>query len=155
MSTTDTTNQRELVTTFAAELHRLATWIDNNPDVMTESAARWGGVTVYVHCDPDELPRRLRSLGSFDKVATDWGIGGVHKFGPHQLRVESTRDETCQRVPTGEVTTRTVTVDSEDKVPEGATIVQRNAKSVPVITYEITEQVTEWDCPPSLLGLTK
>lgn len=143
---------QELRERYSVELTRLAAFLLDRPGLLDAAEVEYGGARLYVVVEPDQLAGALRMLGTAEKYADDSFIGARRRFGPHVLDVCSYRDSTCAKVPTGETVTRTVVVNSEDDVPEGATVVRREAEKVERITYTVTEDVTRWECPPSLLA---
>lgn len=145
-------DRREQEQAFVTGLFALARYVKRHAELLDDSTLRWGGVTIRVSVTADQLPDCLRRMGSFEKVATDYSIGGMVDFGPHAFQLTADRDEVCERVPTGETKHVSHSTTQGDEIPDGAFNV-RTVTEVKVL-YDTVEPVTEYKCPPSLLDLS-
>jgi hypothetical protein len=126
---------------YVEELHKMAEFFDAHPDLIPDHD--FGGVTFSRSVDSAEaLAALLRSLGPCEKIVSGYFAGGTVTFGPHKIIVQTSKENTCKKVPTGEVKARTVTGDPAATIPEGA----RNVRTVTQVVYDFDEPVTEWDC---------
>lgn len=136
---------------YIADLRRLADFLEQRPERISNHEASYGGVRVNMYAlDAEDLAKQLKVLGSFDKVDSDYEAGGEVSFGRHKVRVTASKSATCKKVETGETKTVTKTADASATIPDGA----RNVRTVTSVVYEVDEPETTWECG-SLLNPTK
>jgi len=143
---TSTPTREEQVAVFIQGLRDLADFLDGHPDAVPSI----GGVTVERWAwSADELAERVRTLGAGEKFEEYGTIGLRLKFGPHKVQTRALQTDTCEKKPTGKITTITREVDpAKEELPTGA----RNLRSRTVITFDFEEPEYEWDCAPLLAG---
>jgi hypothetical protein len=116
--------------TFVQGLRSLAFTIESSRKELELSPVR-----LNVWCSsPEEMIETARAIGGrFDKIVNENYYILRRSFGEHEIDVFMSRATICKKVVTGTV---------EVEVPD---------PDAPKIT--VTQEVTEWDCSPSLLAI--
>lgn len=138
--------RQQRVDAYLADLAHMLKFLNAHQDLIPDTG---GGLTFTVSTwSAKELATRLRQLGACEKIDSDYFAGGKVKFGDHTVQVHTSKDNTCEKVPTGEVKTKAVEANPSEVVPEGA----RNVRTITKTVYDIDEEITEWSCADSLLN---
>ena len=133
------------VGTYLNDLGSMVGFLAAHLDLIPDSGGLNLTVTAFT---AEELATRLRQLGTCEKIDSEWYSGGKVKFGDHTVAVQTYKENTCSKVPTGEIKVNTVQADPSSTLPKGA----RNVRTVTKVAYDIDEEVTTWDCGQSLLN---
>lgn len=118
---------------FVQSLRALADFLEDRPTL----ASRITPPTLWVFCEGEpEFLQLTRSIGGFDKKATDNFLSAVKTIGRVKLDVTIGRSDMCERKQVG---TRTVEVE------------EYPADITPTVKV-VEEPVYEWVCPPSWIS---
>lgn len=137
---------------MAGSLRALAAWLDEHPKAHTYISGNQGDLTIYHHVYGSDEADTVKQLadaatslgGKWDKVVTDYYFELHQKIAPGvEYHLYASREQVCKRVV---VETITKTVDEPD--PEAMA-------QLPTVQREVTEEVVEWQCPPSLYAMTR
>lgn len=140
---TPETKRIRQVREYIDSLYDLAAFLEEHPDVVPLTT----GVEVSRYVSTaDDLALLLRKLGTCEKIDNDYYSGGKVKIGPHYVKVQTGKENTCKKIPTGAVVTKAVEADPKEPVPEGA----KNVRTVTTVVYDVDEPVLQWECPSLL-----
>jgi len=123
---------------YAESLIKLGEFIKDSELDMEN--ANFSSVTVYVFCDSKEsFAKNTTVLGGFTKSADDAGtwVNANKPFGQHSLQVTIERQKVCEKVKIG---TKVILAKPETVIPASP---------------EKEEDIYEYKCPESFLGMGK
>ena len=137
--------RQERVNDFLYNLASMESFLEAHPDLIPDS----GGLNLTVTAwTAEELATRMRQLGTCEKIDSDWYSGGRVRFGDHNVAVQTYKENTCEKILTGEIKVKVIEATPTLPIPEGA----RNVRTVTKTVYDVDEPVTTWSCPDSLLN---
>jgi hypothetical protein len=118
---------------FVRVLRAISNYVDGRD---FDEDARFSIPTLYLFCDDAvQFGRQVAAAGACEKESTDSYLNANVIFGDTKLQICVNHEYACTRVKVGE---RVIPAKPETVLPA---------------TPEKTEDVFEWECPPSFLGM--